>query len=129
MTQLIINPIIFKTFSELFLLQNYIVSLTYQKIYALLCTKCPLGCTKCPAHFFPNRVFSIVLPIFRWSPAFEVGIPVSLAIFCLILVMPSARFSEKLRPGIGVEFLPILFVLTLYIIRFFRLSHNNTFPL
>lgn len=48
-------------------------------------------------------------PIFRSIPDFEVGIPVLRPIFCFALVMPSALFHEKERPGIGVERLfPIL---------------------
>ena len=46
-------------------------------------------------------------PIFRSIPAFEVEIPVVLAIRCFIFVIPNARFHEKLRPGIGVDFLLI----------------------
>ena len=33
--------------------------------------------------------------------------PVFLAIRCFILVIPNARFHEKLRPGIGVDFFDI----------------------
>ena len=61
-----------------------------------------------PNHFFPNRVFRITFPIFRSSPAFEVGMPVSLAILCFACVMPSARFHEKLRPGMGVDLFVIV---------------------
>ena len=55
-------------------------------------------------YFLPNKAFQIALPIFRSTPAFDVGMPVALAIFCLICVMPKARFHEKLSPGIGVDF-------------------------
>ena len=43
-----------------------------------------------------------MFPIFRSIPAFEVGMPVFLAIRCLTWVIPNARFHEKLRPGMGV---------------------------
>jgi hypothetical protein len=59
-------------------------------------------------HFLPVNSLKIALPIFRCTPALEVGIPVSLAIRCLNCVMPNARFHEKLRPGMGVDFLDIL---------------------
>lgn len=50
----------------------------------------------------------MVLPIFRSSPLFDMGIPVSLANFCFACVIPNARFHEKLRPGMGVDFLLIM---------------------
>ena len=53
----------------------------------------------------------MALPIFRSTPAFDVGMPVALAIFCLICVMPKARFHEKLSPGIGVDFFGLLYLL------------------
>ena len=56
-----------------------------------------------------------MLPILRSIPAFEVGMPVSLAIFCFACEMPSARFSEKLKPGIGVEFLLIYRIQSLFL--------------
>lgn len=62
-------------------------------------------------HFFSTNAFNILLPIFRSIPTFDVGMPVTLAIFCLAFVMPSARFSEKVSPGIEVEFLFIAYVL------------------
>lgn len=49
----------------------------------------------------------IVFPSFRSIPAFDIGTPVARLMFCLISVIPSARFHEKLRPGIGVVFLLI----------------------
>lgn len=49
-----------------------------------------------------------MFPIFRSTPALVVGIPVARAIFCFACVIPKARFHEKLRPGIGVDFLFIL---------------------
>ena len=60
------------------------------------------------SYFFPNNFFIITLPILRSIPAFEVGMPVSLAIFCFACEIPKALFHEKLRPGMGVEFLLIL---------------------
>ena len=60
-------------------------------------------------HFFPISVFKIKLPTFRSTPTFDVGMPVALTIFCLTFVMPSARFNEKVSPGIGVEFLFIVY--------------------
>ena len=73
--------------------------------------------------FLPNNVFIIILPILRSRPAFEVGMPVSLAIFCFICEMPNARFSEKLRPGIGVVFL--LMIKKLLLLHYFLLSENS----
>ena len=49
----------------------------------------------------------MVLPIFRSSPLFDMGIPVSLANFCFACERPTARFHEKLKPGMGVDFLLI----------------------
>jgi hypothetical protein len=49
----------------------------------------------------------MLFPIFRSTPAFEVGMPVALAILCFVCVIPNARFHEKLRPGMGVDFLDI----------------------
>ena len=60
-------------------------------------------------HFFPNKVFIMIFPVFRSTPALEVGIPVALAILCLVCVMPNARFHEKLRPGMGDDFLLITY--------------------
>ena len=48
-------------------------------------------------HFFPVNSLKIALPIFRSTPALEVGIPVALAILCFVCVIPNARFHEKLR--------------------------------
>ena len=58
-----------------------------------------------------------VLPIFRSTPARDVGIPVVRATCCFALVMPSALFKEKLRPGIFVfdiiiEVYPIIKILS-----------------
>lgn len=59
------------------------------------------------SHFFPNSAFMISFPIFRSTPALDVGMPVFFAISLLTCVMPNARFHEKLRPGMGVDFLLI----------------------
>ena len=53
-------------------------------------------------HFPPNKAFRIIFPILRSTPALEVGMPVSLANFCLACVIPSALFHEKERPGMPV---------------------------
>ena len=58
--------------------------------------------------YLPNSDLSIILPIFRSTPALEVGMPVSLANFCLACVIPNALFHEKERPGMLV---PLLFVI------------------
>ena len=50
-----------------------------------------------------------MLPIFRSTPALDKGIPVSLAIRCLACEMPNALFQEKLSPGIGVDFLLMIY--------------------
>lgn len=60
------------------------------------------------SYFFPNRAFCITFPIFLSIPALEVGMPVFFAISRFTCVMPMARFHEKLRPGMGVDFLLIL---------------------
>lgn len=52
--------------------------------------------------YLPNSDLSIILPIFRSTPALEVGMPVSLANFCLACVIPKALFHEKERPGMPV---------------------------
>ncbi len=62
------------------------------------------------SHFFPNSAFKITFPNFRSTPALEVGMPVFFAIFLFTCVMPKARFKEKLRPGMGDDFLLILFL-------------------
>ena len=63
------------------------------------------------SHFFPNSAFKITFPIFRSTPALDVGRPVFFAISLFTCVMPNARFHEKLRPGMGDDF---LLILTLY---------------
>ena len=52
--------------------------------------------------YLPKRDLRIILPILRSTPAFEVGIPVSLAKFCFACVIPNALFHEKERPGMPV---------------------------
>ena len=57
-------------------------------------------------HLIPFvKNLMMVLPIFRSNPAFDVGMPVIRATRCFIFVIPNARFHEKLRPGMGVDFL------------------------
>ena len=62
-------------------------------------------------YFFPNSALRIMFPIFLSKPAFEVGMPVFLAICCFACVIPNARFNEKLRPGMGVDFLLMIKIL------------------
>ncbi len=52
-----------------------------------------------------------MFPIFRSKPALDIGIPVALEIRCLACVKPIALFHEKLRPGIGVDFLLMIYSL------------------
>jgi len=66
-------------------------------------------------YFLPVNIESKIFPIFLSIPAFEVGMPVCRAIRCLICVIPSARFSEKLRPGMGVDLL-LLMILHVYLL-------------
>lgn len=47
-------------------------------------------------HFSPKS-FQSKLPAFCCRPFFVVGIPVALAIFCLIFVTPNARFQDGLE--------------------------------
>lgn len=51
-----------------------------------------------------NSLLNMIFPTFLSIPAFDVGIPVSFAIFCFNAVMPTALFHEKLSPGIIVLF-------------------------
>lgn len=53
-------------------------------------------------YLFLNIDFIIALPIFRSSPAFEVGMPVLRANCCLTCVKPIARFHENDNPGIFI---------------------------
>ena len=53
-------------------------------------------------NHFPKMVLMIALPILRSKPALEVGMPVLRAIWCLACVIPSARFQEKVSPGIFI---------------------------
>lgn len=60
-------------------------------------------------HLIPFvRNLMMVFPIFRSIPALEVGMPVFFAISLFTCVMPKARFHEKLRPGMGADFLVIV---------------------
>lgn len=68
-------------------------------------------------HFFLPVIALITAdPILRSKPCFVIGIPVVLAIFCLIFVIPTALFIEKESPGI--------FVLTISFSPFLVLSPN-----
>lgn len=57
--------------------------------------------------YFPFSNRNIQLPIFRSTPFFDVGMPVARLMSCFIFVIPSARFHEKLSPGMGDDFLLI----------------------
>ena len=61
----------------------------------------------------PNSDLSIILPIFRSTPALDVGTPVSLANFCLACVIPKALFHEKERPGMPVLDLRVIIYMLL----------------
>ena len=63
-------------------------------------------------YYFFRNISNKVFPILRSNPCLEVGIPVSLAIFCLIFVMPNALFQENDTPGIfvSITLVHILFV-------------------
>ena len=54
------------------------------------------------------RNLMMEFPILRSIPALDKGIPVARLMSCLTFVIPNARFHEKLRPGIGVDFLLIV---------------------
>ena len=60
-------------------------------------------------HLLPKIAFKIVFPIFLSIPALLIGIPVVREIFCFTCVIPKARFHEKERPGIGVDFFCAIF--------------------
>lgn len=53
-------------------------------------------------YFFPKIADITALPTFRSKPCRVVGMPVLRATFCLTAVMPTARLSEKLSPGIFI---------------------------
>ena len=53
-------------------------------------------------HYLPKIDFIIILPIFLSMPALDIGIPVFFEICCLAWVIPSARFHEKVNPGIFI---------------------------
>lgn len=55
--------------------------------------------------YFPFSNRNIQLPIFSSTPFFDVGMPVVRAIRCFTFVIPTARFHEKVRPGMGGVFL------------------------
>ena len=57
-------------------------------------------------HDLPNRLFNNKQPSFRFIPSFVVGIPVLRATLAFNLLIPNARFHEKLSPGIFI-FCPI----------------------
>ena len=61
-------------------------------------------------NYFLNITFNIVFPIFLSIPAFDIGTPVALDIFCFVCVMPKARFHEKLSPGIGDDFFVMFYL-------------------
>ena len=63
--------------------------------------------------YLPNSDLSIILPIFRSTPALEVGMPVSLANFCLACVIPNALLHEKERPGMPVLDLRVIIYMLL----------------
>lgn len=63
--------------------------------------------------YLPNSDLSIILPIFRSTPALEVGMPVSLANFCLACVIHKALFHEKERPGMPVLDLRVIIYMLL----------------
>lgn len=63
--------------------------------------------------YLPNSDLSIILPIFRSTPALEVGMHVSLANFCLACVIPNALFHEKERPGMPVLDLRVIIYMLL----------------
>ena len=63
--------------------------------------------------YLPNSDLSIILPIFRSTPALEVGMPVSLANFCLACVIPNALFHEQERPGMPVLDLRVIIYMLL----------------
>lgn len=60
-------------------------------------------------YFIPNSFANLFL-----RPAFDVGMPLAFAIFRFAVVMPSARFQLKDRPGILNDdfFLRAMFHLT-----------------
>ncbi len=54
------------------------------------------------------RNLMMEFPILRSIPALDIGTPVARLIFCFTFVIPNARFHEKLRPGMGDDFFPIV---------------------
>lgn len=64
-------------------------------------------------YFIPNS-----LPILFLRPCLVVGIPVALAIFLFIPVMPNARFQLKEKPGIMLFFLLLAIFMSSLMIRY-----------
>ena len=62
-----------------------------------------------------SRVLRKILPIFLSIPTFDIGTPVVRLMFCFIFVIPNARFHEKLRPGMGDDFFPIVILFQILI--------------
>lgn len=50
-------------------------------------------------RYLPNKDLRMVFPIFRSSPAFEVGMPAARANLCRVCVIPRALFHENVSPG------------------------------
>lgn len=62
-----------------------------------------------------SRVLRKILPIFLSIPTFDIGMPVVRLMFCFIFVIPNARFHEKLWPGMGDDFFPIVILFQILI--------------
>ena len=80
------------------------------KVKASYCMKSFCYCTKSCHRIRSIRNLMIEFPILRSIQAFDIGTPVVLLICRFTFVIPNARFHEKLRPGISVDFFPICFV-------------------
>ena len=74
-------------------------------------------CTKSRYLILFVRNLMMEFPILRSIPALDIGTPVARLMFCLTFVIPSARFHEKLWPGMGDDFFPIV-ILFLILIMF-----------
>ena len=61
----------------------------------------------------PKINLSTILPILPSRPCLVVGMPVVRANFWRALVMPKARFHEKDKPGMGVERLLDMIIISL----------------
>ena len=57
----------------------------------------------------------MVFPILRSNPDLDIGTPVARLMSCLTFVIPNARFHEKLRPGMGDDFFPIVILFQILI--------------